>query len=67
MKYLSIAEVVSRGIEFTGDVCYSGEYGQQVYTKEDIDISDAFRLGVRGDGCTSCWALPNRKEERREP
>ena len=37
MKYLSIAEVVSRGIEFTGDVCYSGEYGQQVYTKEDID------------------------------
>lgn len=37
MKYLSVAEVVSRGTEFTGDVCYSGEYGQQVYTKEDID------------------------------
>lgn len=30
-------EVVSRGTEFIGDVCYSGEYGQQVYTKEDID------------------------------
>ena len=37
MKYLSMAEVINKGTEFTGDVCYSGEYGQQVYTKEDID------------------------------
>ena len=37
MKYLSINEVISKGIEFTGEVCYSGEYGEQVYTKEDID------------------------------
>jgi len=37
MNYLSITEVMSRGTEFTGDVCYSGDYGQQVYTKEDFD------------------------------
>lgn len=37
MKYLSMAEVINKGTEFTDDVCYSGEYGQQVYTKEDID------------------------------
>lgn len=37
MSYLSIDEVMRRGIEFTGDVCYSGEYGQQVYTKEAED------------------------------
>ncbi|GMQ59692.1 hypothetical protein AN1V17_40920 [Vallitalea sediminicola] len=28
---LSQDEVLKKGIEFTGDVCYSGEYGQQVY------------------------------------
>ena len=37
MKYLSQREVVKIGIEFAGDVCYSGEYGQQVYTKESED------------------------------
>ena len=37
MKYLSMAEVINKGTEFIGDVCYSGEYGQQVCTKEDID------------------------------
>ena len=40
MKYLSMDEVISAGTEFTGDVCYSGEYGQQVYTK---DIEDGGR------------------------
>lgn len=30
-------EVIRKGTEFTGDVCYSGEYGQQVYTKEAED------------------------------
>ena len=34
MKYLSLDEVISVGTEFIGDVCYSGEYGQQVYTKD---------------------------------
>lgn len=37
MEYLSQDEVVNVGIEFAGDVCYSGEYGQQVYTKEVED------------------------------
>lgn len=37
MSYLSMDEVIRRGTEFTGDVCYSGEYGQQVYTKEAED------------------------------
>ena len=37
MEYLSIDEVISKGTEFAGDVCYSGEEGQQVYTKEDIE------------------------------
>lgn len=34
MNYLSLEEVINVGTEFTGEVCYSGEYGQQVYTKE---------------------------------
>lgn len=34
MNYLSLDEVISVGTEFAGEVCYSGEYGQQVYTKE---------------------------------
>ena len=34
MKYLSLEEVVNNGIEFAGSVCYSGEFGQQVFTKE---------------------------------
>lgn len=34
MNYLSLDEVISVGTEFTGEVCYSGEYGQQVYTKD---------------------------------
>lgn len=34
MKYLSLDEVIDKGIEFAGDVCYSGKYGQQVYTNE---------------------------------
>ena len=37
MEILSAEDVLRNGIEFDGDVCYSGEYGQQVYTKEDID------------------------------
>lgn len=34
MKYLSLSEVISIGTEFSGDVCFSGLYGQQVYTNE---------------------------------
>ena len=34
MKYLSRDEIINCGIEFAGEVCYSGEYGEQVYTKE---------------------------------
>ncbi|MCM1057126.1 MAG: hypothetical protein NC517_05905 [Firmicutes bacterium] len=34
MNYLSLDEVISSGTEFTDPVCYSGEYGEQVYTKE---------------------------------
>lgn len=37
MEYLSQNEVIHAGIEFAGDVCYSGEYGQQVYTREAED------------------------------
>lgn len=37
MKYLSLDEVVRIGTEFAGEVCYSGQYGQQVYTKEMED------------------------------
>lgn len=33
IKILSIYEVLERGIEFSGDVCYSGEWGQQVYNR----------------------------------
>lgn len=34
MKFLSKDEILKNGIEFAGEVCYSGEYGEQVYTKE---------------------------------
>ena len=37
MEIMSFHEVIKRGLEFTGDVCFSGEYGQQVYTKEDYE------------------------------
>lgn len=37
MEYLSQEKVFEVGIEFSGDVCYSGQYGQQVYTKEMED------------------------------
>lgn len=30
-------EILEEGIEFSGDVCFSGEYGQQVYDKEMED------------------------------
>ena len=36
-KILTKEEVIQRGIEFAGDVCYSGRYGQQVYTREMED------------------------------
>lgn len=32
MDFLSHEQVIISGIEFAGDVCYSGEFGQQVYT-----------------------------------
>ncbi len=32
--FLDQKTVEENGIEFAGDVCYSGEYGEQVYTKE---------------------------------
>lgn len=35
--FLSQYQVMKNGIEFAGDVCYSGEYGQQVYTKDMDD------------------------------
>ena len=34
MKHLSLEDVIKEGIEFSGNVCYSGEYGQQIYTDE---------------------------------
>lgn len=34
VNYLSKDEIIKSGIEFIGEVCYSGEYGEQVYTKE---------------------------------
>lgn len=34
MDILSESYVIENGIEFTGDVCYSGEYDQQVYTTD---------------------------------
>lgn len=37
MEYLSKEEVFSKGIEFAGEVCFSGEYGQQVYTKDESE------------------------------
>ena len=37
MEYLSQEIVLERGIEFNGEVCYSGEFGQQVCTKEVED------------------------------
>lgn len=30
-------EILREGIEFTGDVCFSGEYGDEVYDKEMED------------------------------
>ena len=37
MAILSKEEVLRKGIEFAGEVCFSGEYGEQVYTKEDYE------------------------------
>lgn len=37
MKLLSFEYIVKEGVEFSGDVCFSGEYGQQVYTAEMED------------------------------
>jgi len=34
VNFLSKDEILKNGIEFAGEVCYSGEYGEQVYTKE---------------------------------
>ena len=34
MNYLTKDEIISQGIEFAGEVCFSGDYGDQVYTKE---------------------------------
>lgn len=34
MEFLSNEDIIKNGREFKGDVCYSGEYGQQVYTKD---------------------------------
>lgn len=33
LELLSKEDVIKKGIEFTGDVCYSGAHGQQVYDK----------------------------------
>lgn len=37
MDLLTYDEVMEKGIEFIGDVCYSGDYGQQLYTREMED------------------------------
>lgn len=42
MNILSKEEIITLGIEFAGDVCYSGVYGQQVYTKEIYEKSNAY-------------------------
>ena len=34
MNLLSYEKIKAEGLEFTGDVCFSGKYGQQVYDKE---------------------------------
>jgi antitoxin component YwqK of YwqJK toxin-antitoxin module len=33
INILSEDEVLKKGIEFTGDLCFSGKYGQQVYNR----------------------------------
>ncbi len=43
-KLKTVSEVLTKGIEFSGDVCYSGDYGEQVYTN-DMDAG-----GVPVDG-----------------
>lgn len=30
-KVLTVNEILEKGIEFSGDVCFSGEYGQQIF------------------------------------
>lgn len=37
LKVKTKEEILKEGIEFAGDVCFSGEYGQQVYNKEMED------------------------------
>lgn len=32
-KVLPEEDVFKKGLEFTGDICYSGIYGQQLYTR----------------------------------
>lgn len=37
LKIKTKEEILHEGIEFTGDVCFSGEYGEEVYEKEMED------------------------------
>lgn len=37
LKVKTKEEILKEGIEFAGNVCFSGEYGQQVYDKEMED------------------------------
>ena len=37
MEVLSVEDVIKMGIEFAGDVCFSGEYGELVCTNEIED------------------------------
>lgn len=34
LEVYSFQEVMQQGVEFAGDVCFSGEFGDQVYTNE---------------------------------
>ena len=37
MKILSQDEVLKMGTEFTGNVCYDGKLGQQIYTDQSVN------------------------------
>ena len=37
-------EVIKNGIEYAGEVCFSDEYGEQVYTKDESEIGNKIDL-----------------------
>lgn len=72
MNYLSLDEVIRIGTEFIGDVCYSGEYGEQVYTKDIEDggiplegiLYERYPSGMLHYYCYYCDGIPNGQRVR---